>query len=1176
MNRLSSLLLLAVRIVGAASAALPQPILHCRFDGNLIAFGRGAAAATGDFRRQGTAYRRDFSACLDGQPRFEAGRFGQGLFMEAGHRGDLRRGQMNYLSPDQSSVEASADGLQALGGAQIRRVQIGSAARHGECVLGVAAAAGQSFETAGIPAKYWGDGLKSAAYIGSVYLRGARGGERVTVVLRDMTNGEEGKPMTLTLTTEWQRAHSLISIKKDRDSADLRLRVTNAGAGPIRFQADALMIEHSGRYNHFTTPSSWGPGWENRWTESLFFPIEDHFDARAGTVAFWVRPSATIGNSTFFCVGRGWKRAFGISSAKGRLVFVAAGATHRSGAKVKPGQWHHVAMSWDGQAVRGYLDGQGVLDAKAKPFEGDLDGYQLAIGFNTGDVTAANATLDEFMIFDRALSQARIEQLARAGEPTPAAGPVVVRKRDARRGFNRSEREADLAFVARNVSSTTQASVKAVVDIDGRLAQTVVLGEIAAGQDKPFAVRADMARLSVGAHKIHVRLSAAGRAEFPIVVGPWKPANRMPLVAWWSFNDLAGAKDFADHGVTGSYTFTRRGLDVCAQLGIDGGMRLFTNRFNRYGRPERSVIFKGKDRGVWWQSPAYQAYAVKEAAKVAMRYRHNPNFVHLNINTEAGQQINTSPQAMAFYRKSVGFDMPKFHLHESIHPPQLSVNWPSRIDEAYPKNGIVEPDNKWFRFFKWYWEQGHGVNVVDDAIAAEAKRVAPRLLALKEPALRWRPVFTHKHMDLLQEWVYVPDPKNMLPVIERLAAACRGQAIYSGMPQLLFKRGVAAPYAAAVPPGLYREALWMCLSRPVKLITIWGWHLVISDKLHNNPATYEEIKRFAAQVIKPYGPLLRKLENRPRKVAYLMSLAPDLFRKQRSYFEPSRTYKRLASDGVLADVLYDDSIAIDNALAKYDALILAHMYAIPRAVYDKIVEFQRRGGLVIADEQMGFPLPGVARIDGLDSGALVRLLESRGLVEARAGTSEVVINLRQKGSTNALVVVNDKREFGPLFGEYKKVRDRGIAQTATLRVSKSLGVAAYDLTQSKRVALRGDGEDWTLRVDLPACAGRIIAFYRQPIGKLSVELAAKGGEAGRDMVASIRLTDAGGRAFDGLVPVLVEIRRPDGALSDLSFPRVIEDGKLDVVIPVALDCPEGPWRMRITELASGQSVQSRL
>ena len=1100
--------------------------------------------------------------------------------MEAGHNGRLVRGHLNYLSPNQASAEAGVEGFVPMGEAKLRRVRTAAEARAGEAVLEVSAPPGAGVETQGIAAKYWGDGLPDAVYIASAYLRSAAGRATVAVAAHDPADGQRGTTMTLTLSPRWQRAHSLVRIVKDRDAADLRLRVVNTSARAIRFQADALKIEHSGRYNHYTTPSTWVPGSEQRWTEKLSYPVEDHFRAEAGTVAFWVQPSDERGNHTYFCVGSGWKRAFRVAAKGTRLEFVARGAVLRPRQEITLGQWHHLAMCWDGTGMRAYIDGRPAAKSAMKTNATvPLDGYSLMIGFDTGDVTGAGATLDELMVFDRALTEDEVLGLSAATRSRRPRWPVAVSKGFLRRGFSRSERQAALPMVVQNVSKRDLTRVSAEVAIDGHYRTTKQIPSLAPGQAATFTPAFDMGLLSVGPHEITVRVAVdgedAGEARFPTIVGPHKPANRMPLVAWWSFNDLETARDFVEHGVTGSYSFSRRGLDICAQLGIDGGIRLHTTRYNRYGRPEEAVWFKGRDRGVWWQSPRYREHAVREGLRWARRWRQNPHFVHFNINTEVGSQINTSPQALALYRRALGFDMPEFCLHETIHPPQLSVNWPRRIERAYPDDGIIAPDNKWFRFFKWYWEHGSGINTLDDRIALEAGRGNPHLLTLKEPALRWRPVFTHRHMAALQEWVYVPDPKNMIPVLERLRTACRGRAIYSGMPQLLFKKGVAAPFASAVSPELYREALWICLSRPVQFITIWGWHLVISDKPHNNPETYGEIQRMSESVIKPYGPLLRKLKNRPRRVAYLWSLGPDLFRKERFYWGAGRTYQRLAGDGVLADVLYDDSIVEDNALSLYDALILSHAYALPRPVYDRIAEFGRRGGLILADEHLGCALPHAQRIDGMASEAVQEALAARGLVDAQCLTPDVVLNLRQCGPMNAVVLVNDKRTWGPLFGEFRKVREKGVAQRARLRFRASLGEHVYDLTASQRLPVRETGDAREAEVDLSPCAGRILGLYPAAMAGVEVSCAERTVARGQDARVEVHLFAAGRAPFEGAVPVHVAVRRADGAADDFPGEYAPTSGRLSLRVPVAFDAPRGEWSVTVRERASGRSAQTR-
>ena len=85
------------------------------------------------------------------------------------------------------------------------------------------------------------------------------------------------------------------------------------------------------------------------------------------------------------------------------------------------GEWHHYAVTWDGQEVQFYLDGNAIgstaltdaLQANTEP---------LMIGCDPpGQAEYFNGKLDEIRIYNRALSEAEIQQLVDAdGGGVPA------------------------------------------------------------------------------------------------------------------------------------------------------------------------------------------------------------------------------------------------------------------------------------------------------------------------------------------------------------------------------------------------------------------------------------------------------------------------------------------------------------------------------------------------------------------------------------------------------------------------------------------------------------------------------------------------------------------------------------------------------------------------------------
>jgi len=83
-------------------------------------------------------------------------------------------------------------------------------------------------------------------------------------------------------------------------------------------------------------------------------------------------------------------------------------------------EWHHYVVTYDGAAVRLYIDGQ---EAGSQPFSGDIavqPSRNLYIGKNSWD-NSFNGLIDEVKIYDRDLSQSEIQDIYNTQKPSPTA-----------------------------------------------------------------------------------------------------------------------------------------------------------------------------------------------------------------------------------------------------------------------------------------------------------------------------------------------------------------------------------------------------------------------------------------------------------------------------------------------------------------------------------------------------------------------------------------------------------------------------------------------------------------------------------------------------------------------------------------------------------------------------------
>jgi concanavalin A-like lectin/glucanase superfamily protein/flagellar hook capping protein FlgD len=147
--------------------------------------------------------------------------------------------------------------------------------------------------------------------------------------------------------------------------------------------------------------------------------------SNAMSVAGWINTTAGVDryiatkheDSFYFAVGGG-------SVAPHKLSFWLNGVSSSwftGSTSVDDGQWHHVAATCDGTAMRLYVDGQ--LDASASRTGTIQTGPSaILIGARSDGTNASNfpGLIDELALYNRALGSAEIQALAAQSEPCAA------------------------------------------------------------------------------------------------------------------------------------------------------------------------------------------------------------------------------------------------------------------------------------------------------------------------------------------------------------------------------------------------------------------------------------------------------------------------------------------------------------------------------------------------------------------------------------------------------------------------------------------------------------------------------------------------------------------------------------------------------------------------------------
>jgi hypothetical protein len=156
--------------------------------------------------------------------------------------------------------------------------------------------------------------------------------------------------------------------------------------------------------------------------QPIALPHVADLDTSAGfTIAGWVRFHRYNGlNQNLICKPLGPPANAGNSyclsiDASGTIIYytnsVVGAEDYRPGSRVPSGEWHHLAMSWDGSFKRGYLDG--ATDFATSGIAVGFDTNYVIIGAdNVAPDLFLDGDLDDLRIYDAALSAAEIAALA--------------------------------------------------------------------------------------------------------------------------------------------------------------------------------------------------------------------------------------------------------------------------------------------------------------------------------------------------------------------------------------------------------------------------------------------------------------------------------------------------------------------------------------------------------------------------------------------------------------------------------------------------------------------------------------------------------------------------------------------------------------------------------------------
>ncbi|NLG34782.1 MAG: hypothetical protein GX548_05460 [Lentisphaerae bacterium] len=1216
------ILALAVAAARAGEDLRRDLLFYMSFDGttDLFMSAKGLMLPAA-FSRNSRALTPDFEVCERHQPRFAGGKIGQGIFLESGDYGNYMRGTMNHLPPGSALSDGFPRGF-ATGGAA--RAAKAGAGRVGQRALRVACAGDGYVETrmADLP--------HAMRYIGSVYARGETGGEKIWVSLHDLTNGVVCETEA-ELGTGWRRIHVALPYNEGKGSyggKELKkpigavLRVSAEAASV--FHLDGFMIEQAGiHYSDRTVPSTWIEGGGKRATESLLVrATPDTLNPEAGTFAFWAKCEPGGLRRTLLAVGLGWDTPIHLAVEGASLNYSYCGKGGRANA-VLTNDWMFLAVTWKGKQSVLFVDGRPAVEVTAGKGLADIDVFNRSTFIMPGNADAggtrthAEGVIDEFHAFGRSLEPDEIARLAAMQGPLLEPSPVMAKADLPVKTFARDLGTAPLRFAFVNRAARTIAPVTAAVSLDGvDLPAWTYAFPLAAGETGEITVPLPVEKLAPGGYRLRIDTSFPGggmKSQMDVRVAEARNPERLPVLAWLPGGTPERLRLLSELGVTVTRDTSPGAVDWATEAGLHTHPLIVLRGSARRGVAEDAILgHDGVPHGANPLSGHVLAEVRREAAEYAENIRRLDTVRYAILNSEWLLPLDFGEKSRRLARRKFGLDLAKWiaadpgevwksvHPFNRLNPTLLGADW-------FPADGVVRSSrDPFYRFHLWWHTQGPNEQVINRILAEEIKRVRPDITTIVEPVLRRPPVRVYpENIDVAQEWFYYENPLAAVQVQERLAAVSRGSQMKpSGMPQFLFKPGGAAPFAATPPPDMLRQVVWLCASRPLAMMSFWGWHRVldkgkcftigeIKDRLGGLegdaawkaakewgeggglfiPEVRETFADLSERLWKPFGPLLMKWRNLPRHVAVLDSLANHIYNNNR-WPQHGWLMDALTSSGVPYDVLFDqDFLTEEPLLDRYSVLVLPRTHAMTDCAHNHVTAFLRRGGRVVADAECKVGrLPGLELLGEEGKGEFIDMLRDLPPLPVRVKTDHIIWNVLGHAGAKYLVVVNDLREPGEYLGRWGRVREKGIAQTVELAVNDSFPAHALDMNARTELAMREDGGWRHLTLALGPAEGKIVLFAADVPKRVDVSLPRR--DVRRGETVDVDIAVSGNGPVPGAIPCDVTITRPSGARCDSSGVHLLEGGRRTFSFVVPLNAENGVWKVAVTEGATGTAGQA--
>lgn len=850
-----------------------------------------------------------------------------------------------------------------------------------------------------------------------------------------------------------------------------------------------------------------------------------------------------------------------------------------------------------------------------------------------------------------------------------------------RTAFERAEKGAAIAYSVENVTSVDVYGLKArlrQLDSSGAPVRESAadLGCVKAGAVVKGSADIET-RVRTGESSLEITVEGTGAdgekikafRSFTVDVGP-RFAERMPAVMW---NYNAPKKTVVDYGFTHATDYfgfrgpltadadrhqPLRSLDDALANGLRlvKGMGMYypkdekSGKYYRVPKPELAQRLKkaGRDKPQPEVGhPEMVSWVRKSADADLETFGEHPAFSGVLAVSERRETGYPSLETARRFKKETGLDMPPEVLNKTLDFNIAKKRFP---------DGIVPEDDPLYVFYRWYWHGGDGWPNYFSAIANEYRRVRGRygdgggmqrkspFFSFHDPAVRQPAIWGNGgDVDVLSQWCYAtPEPMNVAGPAEELFAMAEGNPLQQVMimTQIICYRVHLAPKNVsvdpapdwvkrrpeaafpAIPPDVLQEATWSMLAKPVRGIMYHGWGCIYETGetkgyTYTNPETEARIKTLLRDVVAPLGPSLLKIGRERNRVAVLESGVTAMLGGPASWGWAAPAITFLQRARLDPRVVYEESV-LKGGLDGVKVLYAPQLCMTTKKVVEKIREFQRKGGILVGDEQMlkalkpditvpivKFTAPpasdhtedveAMADSGGTDLKSRSATVNAKRIMQAQAedlrkalaakgyfpqsdsSSSEIVVYNRKWKGVPYVFAINDKRTFGDYVGQWGRIMEKGLPfRGEVVLAGGASGVGAvYELSRGGRLAFSRDGGKIAVPLEFATNDGRILAFLPEEIAKVKIEAPVEAAPGG-DLTFEFKVLGRSGKPVPAVLPVEARLYDSSGRELDGAGYAAAEDGVCRMTVPLNLDDAPGEYRLVCRDRASGLVAEKRI